>query len=179
MSEHDSNYPFHRAIRKYKDKLIWTIYKDGLSEEESSILESSLIQEFNTFVPNGYNATLGGEGSCGFVQSEESRKKMSIAHKGLIQNKTWRENKSKSLLGHSVSDVTREKIRHNLSARLNKSGYIGVSFSKTTNKFVAQITLDGKKIHIGVYSSPEEASAAYQAAYSAYQESKTIFHHPV
>lgn len=45
----------------------------------------------------------------------------------------------------------------------NKSGYRGVSVkkSKTINKFIAQISVNGKKHHIGYYQTPEEAAQAY------------------
>lgn len=43
----------------------------------------------------------------------------------------------------------------------SKSGYLGVSFHKSSNKWVAQISFSGKKIHIGCFDSPEKASEAY------------------
>lgn len=43
---------------------------------------------------------------------------------------------------------------------LNKSGYKGVHFSKSANKFTAQI----KHIHLGVFADPIEAAKAYDLA---------------
>lgn len=43
----------------------------------------------------------------------------------------------------------------------NKTGLLGVCWHKKTNKFRAQIKLNGKKIHIGLYSTKELAYAAY------------------
>ena len=37
----------------------------------------------------------------------------------------------------------------------------GVSFHKSTSKYRAQIRVDGKVRHIGVFTTPEQASAAY------------------
>ena len=37
----------------------------------------------------------------------------------------------------------------------------GYSFDKATGKYKAQITLNGKHIHIGCYDTPEEAHQAY------------------
>jgi hypothetical protein len=46
----------------------------------------------------------------------------------------------------------------------NTSGYKGVCFYKKSNKFSAQIKIDGKKKHLGLFSTAEEASEAYEAA---------------
>jgi hypothetical protein len=44
----------------------------------------------------------------------------------------------------------------------NKSGYKGVSFHKKSQKWVAQISVEGKRNTIGYFDSPEEANDAYQ-----------------
>lgn len=43
----------------------------------------------------------------------------------------------------------------------NKSGYRGVLLKKGLNKWVAQINMYGKHIHIGCYSNKEDAARAY------------------
>jgi AP2 domain. len=43
----------------------------------------------------------------------------------------------------------------------NTSGYKGVHWYKRYKKWQAQIKLNGKKIHLGYFSTPEEAHAAY------------------
>jgi hypothetical protein len=43
----------------------------------------------------------------------------------------------------------------------NKTGYKGVSAYGNKGKYTAQITVDGKKIHIGCFESVEEAAKAY------------------
>ena len=42
------------------------------------------------------------------------------------------------------------------------SKYKGVCWSKTTNKWRSQITINGKKKHLGLFTSEEEAHEAYQ-----------------
>ncbi len=44
----------------------------------------------------------------------------------------------------------------------NKSGFKGVSWKSARNKWVAQICVNRKKIHIGVFDSAEEAATAYR-----------------
>lgn len=54
----------HKAIEKYgKDNFKFEILFEGLSREEASDKEVSLIKSMNTRVPNGYNVSLGGD--CG------------------------------------------------------------------------------------------------------------------
>lgn len=52
----------------------------------------------------------------------------------------------------------------------NKScGLLGVTKPKQTKKWCAAITIDRRRIHLGYFSTPEEAHAAYVAA-------KVIYH---
>lgn len=41
------------------------------------------------------------------------------------------------------------------------SGFLGVSFKKDRSKWLAHIGRDGKRLHIGYFSTPEAAHAAY------------------
>lgn len=43
----------------------------------------------------------------------------------------------------------------------NKSGYKGVSWHRKAKKWVAQITYNRKPLYLGLFSTPEEASARY------------------
>lgn len=46
----------------------------------------------------------------------------------------------------------------------NTSGFKGVSFHKGKKRWMASIMVDGKRINLGAFASPEDASAAYQSA---------------
>lgn len=46
----------------------------------------------------------------------------------------------------------------------NKSGFKGVSWSKESNRWYASIKIKGKSRNLGMYNTPEEASAAYTRA---------------
>lgn len=46
----------------------------------------------------------------------------------------------------------------------NKLGFRGVSLHRRSNKFAARVMHNGKYISLGLYQTPEEASAAYQRA---------------
>jgi DNA-directed RNA polymerase subunit RPC12/RpoP len=45
----------------------------------------------------------------------------------------------------------------------NKSGYRGVSMHKASGKWVSQISVNSKKIHLGYFTTAEEASKAFIA----------------
>lgn len=44
----------------------------------------------------------------------------------------------------------------------NKSGFIGVFFDKKSKKWKSEITINKKRIYIGIFDTPELASQAYQ-----------------
>jgi hypothetical protein len=62
-----------------------------------------------------------------------------------------------------VCTVRENNINVGLTRR-NRSGYRGVSFSKTSGKWRATISLDRKQLHLGYFDRPEKASAAYEEA---------------
>lgn len=59
--------PFQKALNKYQDKILFEELFTAFSEKDALHIEKELIKEFNSFVPNGYNCTLGGEGTSGRV----------------------------------------------------------------------------------------------------------------
>jgi len=74
---------FHRAIKKYKPiNFEWEVLEYCDSKEELNEMEFHYIKQYNSFVPNGYNLTLGGEGSCGFKVSDKTKKKISNSLRG-------------------------------------------------------------------------------------------------
>lgn len=62
----------------------------------------------------------------------------------------------------NLREATRSENLFNTSLpRNNTSGYKGVCFNKSRNKFMAYVTL-GKRIHLGYFLTAELASEAYQ-----------------
>lgn len=68
----------------------------------------------------------------------------------------------------NLREVTRRGNSHNIppgGQRPNKSGFPGVVFHRASGgRWRAQITVAGKSHYLGIYATPEEASAAYVAA---------------
>jgi len=70
------------------------------------------------------------------------------------------------MFGKKLPDETRQKMS---KAKRNQKNVKGYSFSKASEKYVSQISVADKKIHLGYFNTPEEASEAYQKA-------KLIYH---
>lgn len=66
----------------------------------------------------------------------------------------------------NIREATRKENSQNVNYphHDNKSGYQGVHWNKKCKKFQAQISVSGKKKHIGLFDSAEVAHAAYREA---------------
>lgn len=78
----------YNAIQKYGwENVEHNILYSDLSLEQAQEKEKELIQLFHTYIHdencNGYNMTLGGEGSLGHKLSEESKDKIRMANKNI------------------------------------------------------------------------------------------------
>lgn len=74
---------FYRAIRKYGwDSFQWSIvYQSQDREHTLNVMETFFIREHDSFY-NGYNSTLGGDGTFGRKRTLEERMKQSLSAKG-------------------------------------------------------------------------------------------------
>lgn len=69
---------FTRAIRKYGwENFDWKIIDSASDIDELNQKEIYWINYYNSFGKNGYNSTLGGEGTVGCTHDEETRSKIS------------------------------------------------------------------------------------------------------
>lgn len=65
----------------------------------------------------------------------------------------------------NLREVSRSENNQNkLTQRTNSSGYRGVSRHKRGDQWQARIKLNGKERYLGIFDTPEQASAAYEAA---------------
>ena len=62
----------------------------------------------------------------------------------------------------------KEQAQNRRTPITNKSGYLGVSWHKASRKWRAQIKVNGKKIFLGGYESPEYAHEQYRKAKHEY-----------
>lgn len=61
-----------------------------------------------------------------------------------------------------------ENQRNRAAPSNNTSGFKGVSFHRTANKFIARIRHNGKLMHLGYFATPESAHASYCEAVKRY-----------
>jgi len=92
---------FYRAIRKYGvDEFVWTVIEDNINLNILSYKEQYYIRKLNTY-KNGYNSTLGGEGTAGRIVSEQERKNISKRQMG----------KNNSFYGKKHSEEVRKMLK--------------------------------------------------------------------
>lgn len=107
----------HPSIRKYGiENFVFSHIADVFDLESAKFLEKLLIKEKNTKSPYGYNLTDGGEGTQGFIFSEESKEKMRIVQTGKKMSKESSEKKRIAMLGNKHgfgkkhSEETKQKM---------------------------------------------------------------------
>ena len=71
--------------------------------------------------------------------------------------------KSKLRVCLHIDNCKNNPVRSN-----NTSGYTGVWYSKNKNKWVAEIKVNKKKMHLGYFTNKEDAHAAYENAKEKY-----------
>ena len=107
------------AYKKYGIENFDKEILENCNELNWSKKEIYWIKKLDTLVPNGYNLTLGGEGTLGLILSKESRKKISISRKGISPwnkglygnySKEYREKLSIAFKGKKTSEETKQKI---------------------------------------------------------------------
>lgn len=130
-NKHDNKYLQNSWNKHGENKFEFEVVKECNIGQNINKLEECYIELYDSY-KNGYNLTLGGEGTKGNFPSEESKKivaeknrkrnlgkrhsedtkkKMSNSHKGRVKTQKHRNNLSKSLTGKSVSIETRNKLR--------------------------------------------------------------------
>ena len=155
-----SHYKKGSAFRGAIDKYGWNdiqhnILFDDLTETEAKWLENYLICYYRTYVGfndcKGYNMTLGGEGSLGYVPNEETRKKLSIVHKG----KPFSE-EHKRKIGESHKGITPWKGKHHTDEtkkRISESNIGHITSEETRRKQSEAMKgkhwklIDGKRVY--------------------------------
>jgi len=102
----------HKAIRKYsKDAFtIEELYQSADLDHTLKMKENQFIMEHKTHVTEGgYNLTMGGEGSNGYIKSEKTCRKISEANKGKVPSDEARRNMSLAQKGRVHSKESRLK----------------------------------------------------------------------
>ena len=147
---YSENLPIGRAIRKYGwDAFSHDIIADNLSEGEAKQMEISLISEYHTQDDRfGYNICAGGEGVTGWHPSEETKRKIGEAHKGLFGDKNpnfghkWTDemkNAASKRKRGNCKDSTRMKMSESAKKRTGElNSFFGKHHSDETKKKISE-----------------------------------------
>ena len=114
------NRKFAKAIRKYRDQLIWEILHSNIeSQQQLDELEVYLIEATQSY-KYGYNSNMGGAGNIGYQHSNRSKTKMSNNHADFSGTNNPMYGKS-VWQGRRHTEQTREKMRNARLRYLAKS----------------------------------------------------------
>jgi len=100
--------PIYKWMRKYNNEILAKVIVAGISWEEACKIEIALIADYKKDGCKLLNLTEGGEGL--FNPSTETRKKISIAHKGKKLSKEQKDTLSKANKGKRHTEETKEKM---------------------------------------------------------------------
>lgn len=136
----ERNNPFHNALKKYYNEVVWEVVKEFTDCEEAYKYEQKLIESIGLF-PNSYNYTLGGGYASGYKlppRTKEHRRKLSKAGKLRTGNKN-------SFYGKTHSEESKRKISQ------SKLGTVPVNKKPIVDQF-DHIYADAKEAykHLGV-----------------------------
>jgi hypothetical protein len=114
-----------RDIKPPKDKSRILILKNNLTEEEAFKHERYMIAVFGRKdLGTGilYNRTDGGDGASGRIPNEETRRKISEAHKGKTHSKETRRKLSQAHKGKTLSEEHKRKMSKSLMGNDHSKG---------------------------------------------------------
>jgi group I intron endonuclease len=134
----ESDYVFHRALRKYgKENFSWEVIDNANTLEELKEKEKYWILYYNSYIhsdnSNGYNMTIGGEGNNGLKLSDETKKKLSELHKGKKASEESKKKLSEAFRGsnHPLSKLTEDDVL--VIKELIKNGVSQTEIAKNFN----------------------------------------------
>ena len=163
---HGYNNAMGSAIEKYGWENFQSKIIEECDNEKLNEREMHWIAELNTIAPNGYNLTMGGKSTRGYIHSKESRQKMSEEKLGKKTHE-WTEEQKESLrqkmsgsnnpfYGKKHTNNNRKKCIDTLRANFNREAVILGAIKRT--KPVYQIDKDNNMI--AKFNSVQEAAKA-------------------
>lgn len=125
---------FHRALNKYgKNNFNWKTLEYCNSKEELDDMEFHYIKQYHSY-KNGYNMTIGGEGTLGRVCKESTKRKISEAKVGVKASK-----KTKKKLSDMRRGVKKSK-EHVAKVAAAKSKYWEITYPNGNVKIIKNLS---------------------------------------
>ena len=130
--------------------------KGGLSKTKSRILKCDIVKGYPQYslYKNAKSKAHKGHRIVAISFIENHQHKPCINHKNLIKS----DNRVENLEWCSI----RENTSHYYKSIPTESSYTGVCRNANKNKWISYMYLNGKRKHLGVFDSEEEASAEYK-----------------
>lgn len=164
------NTHFYSAIRKYdgRDVWIWDIIYDNIPINELGMYERFYVALYSTFGELGYNSDSGGNN--GFVMSEDTKTRMSIAHKGKPSNAkgkrfsdAGRANMSTALKGIPKSEEWKKTMRgeNHPRAKLTAKQVLEIVNSNKSQKELSKMYGVNKKTIYDIMIGKNWSSVTY------------------
>lgn len=159
------NITFYNAIRKYGEhNFTWdVIYQSSDGEHTKNTMEEFFIREHHSYIhfenSNGYNMTLGGEGTLGHVHSQLTKDKISESSVG------------KKMSKKSVDKMKETKRKNGCPShdRQFKKGMIPWNKDKTMSSEYSKTCSIAQQIR---FNDPEQATKLNQARIKGQQANK-------
>ncbi len=144
-AEKHGDYPLQRAIRKHGiDNFSITEIETVTTRTEANRREKELIAEFNSFAPNGYNATTGGDHLVSF--SYETRRKMSESAKKRPKEKPESREKQREAMKKLWADSRfKERLGDAHKKQWDRFREEGRKFSEESRRKISEAA-QGKKL---------------------------------
>ena len=135
-----NNTYFNRAIQKYGwDGFEHDVLFENLSENDAKLKEIELIEKYNTMNSNnGYNMTVGGDGTVGYKHTKETKeklRKLKIGTKASEETKRKISKNNKSKPGKDSPTYGRKVPKEELERRI-KSQYVEIVQLTKNGEFI-------------------------------------------
>lgn len=141
-SKYDAQ-PFNRIVQNNPNRYTYQVLVWNAKDQET--LTSLEIQYIRQLKPK-FNFTDGGDGSCGFKHSEESKRKIGEANKGKKHSDETRRKMSKTRKGKKRNPFSAEHCRNISEANKGKVPWNkGKKRSEETRKKISE-TLKGRNL---------------------------------
>jgi group I intron endonuclease len=123
-----------RAIKKYgKDNFYRTIIDEAETREDQNLKEKFWISFYRKIGHNMYNIAPGGEGGCG-KHSEQTRRKIGNAHRGVLESEETKRILSLSHIGIKQSvDTIQKRIEKTKGMKRTEETRLKISISQKGN----------------------------------------------
>lgn len=104
------NNHFHKAIRSYgNDDWEHTILAADVPQKLLNEYEQNFIEKYDTY-NKGYNSNIGGGSALGYKHTEEQKRKIGAAHKGIKKKPESVKKQAESLRGRKMPEDQKQKI---------------------------------------------------------------------